>query len=278
MKIVYFGTDVFLSCFEYLVRRHEILALYTYHNEEDYLMEYTIVRRAGELGIPVHYETITSQEITRYVREEGCGLFFMGEYSHILPLPSDLTEFRGINVHSSLLPQGRGYYPLEGAMERELQETGVTMHKVISRLDSGDILAQRSIPITPDTDSVDLYLRCGQAAKEMLEEVMDDLEEAWAKGRPQGETQPYWRRPDSALLTVEHSQTRAQAVEMFRRYNSLTQVQLEGTWYYVRALTPGSAPLEKEAWNIDGDRWLYRVLDGHLRLCVAPCCGKEQRQ
>ncbi len=52
MKVVYFGSDVFLSCFEYFVEKHQVLALYTYHNDEDYFTEYAIVKRAGELGIP----------------------------------------------------------------------------------------------------------------------------------------------------------------------------------------------------------------------------------
>ena len=51
MKVVYFGSDVFLSCFEYFVEKHQVLALYTYHNDEDYFTEYAIVKRAEELGI-----------------------------------------------------------------------------------------------------------------------------------------------------------------------------------------------------------------------------------
>ena len=47
MKVVYFGSDVFLSCFEYFVEKHQVLALYTYHNDEDYFTEYAIARRAG---------------------------------------------------------------------------------------------------------------------------------------------------------------------------------------------------------------------------------------
>lgn len=47
MKVVYFGSDVFLSCFEYFVEKHHVLALYTYHNDEDYFTEYAIVKRAG---------------------------------------------------------------------------------------------------------------------------------------------------------------------------------------------------------------------------------------
>ena len=156
MKIVYFGTDVFLSCFEYFVRHHHIMALYTYHNGEDYFTEYAIVRRARELGIPVHYESVTEEEILRYM-EDGCGLFFLAEYNRLLPVPPG-SSFRGINVHSSLLPQGRSYYPIECAMERGLIATGVTLHKVTERLDGGEILAQRRIPVPPEEDSVDISM------------------------------------------------------------------------------------------------------------------------
>ena len=243
MKIVYFGTDVFLSCFEYFVRHHHIMALYTYHNGEDYFTEYAIVRRARELGIPVHYESVTEEEILRYM-EDGCGLFFLAEYNRLLPVPPG-SSFRGINVHSSLLPQGRSYYPIECAMERGLIATGVTLHKVTERLDGGEILAQRRIPVPPEEDSVDVYLRCGAAAREMLEEVLGDFEGAWRRAWGQTDRLPYWRRPAPGLLTLDHGQTAAQALDMFRRYNSLCQVNLRGRWHHVTALEPGTAPFPR---------------------------------
>lgn len=52
MKIVYFGTDVFLPCFSYFVRNHQVLSLYTYHNDEDCFTEYGIVKEAEKYGIP----------------------------------------------------------------------------------------------------------------------------------------------------------------------------------------------------------------------------------
>lgn len=124
MKVVYFGSDVFLSCFEYFVEKHQVLALYTYHNDEDYFTEYAIVKRAGELGIPVHYEAISPEEIRRYFTEEGCELFFIAEYDRILTLPEDFPAFRGINTHSSLLPQGAQLLPHRGS-----HGAGAVMHR-----------------------------------------------------------------------------------------------------------------------------------------------------
>ena len=270
MKVVYFGSDVFLPCFEYFLQAHQVLALYTYHNDEDYFTEYAIVRRARELHIPVHYESVTPEDITRYFTEEGCELFFIAEYDRILTLPEDLPGFRGINVHSSLLPQGRSYYPIEGAMERELPRTGVTLHKVAQRLDGGDILAQRAVDITPDMDSVDVYLHCAAHARELMEDVLGDLDTYWAAARPQTEKLPYWKRPADELLTLTHGMSQGEVLDVFRRYNAMTQVELDGRWFYVTAVMTGSGPLDREVRELSPSLVLYRVRDGHVRLHIHP--------
>ena len=270
MKIVYFGSDVFYSCFAYFLREHQILALYTYHNEEDYFKEFAIVKKARQLGIPVHYASISSERIARYFTEEGCDLVFVAEYNRILPIPENLPQFRGINTHSSLLPQGRSYYPIEAAMERGLTRSGVTMHKLAPRMDRGDILAQREIAITAGMDSIDVYLQCAAHAREMIAEIAEDLEGHWQSSRPQKEQLPYWQRPESSLLTVHHEMNRQAALEVFRRYNSMTQVFLEGQWYYVTALSDGLSPLEEDVRFLSARHLLYRVIDGHLRLQIHP--------
>lgn len=275
MKIVYFGSDVFLSSFEYIVRNHQVMALYTYHNDEDYFTEYAIVRRARELGIPVHYESVTPEETERYFRE-GCQLYFSAEYDRFIDIPRDLPSFRGINIHSSLLPQGRSYYPIEAAMERGLLRTGVCLHELVSHLDSGDLLAQRQVEVTPDMDSIDVYLRCAACAAEMTREVLEDLDKAWREAAGQTERLPYWKRPDEGKLTLDHGMTRAQAKEVFRRYNTLTQVSLGGKWYFVTALLSGPVPLEEEERQLAPERWLYQVRDGHLRFHVIPKQGEDR--
>lgn len=274
MKIVYFGSDVFLSCFEYFVSNHQVLALYTYHNDEDFFTEYAIKKRAESLGIPVFYESITKERILDYIGE-GCGLFFSAEYNRILPVPEGEPRFFGINIHSSLLPEGRSYYPIEAAMERGLSVTGVTAHKLQPELDRGDILGSRTIRITPDMDSVDVYMRSGIYARELLEEIMGNLEAAWERAVPQTWKKPYWRRPENSLLTLRHDLTRAQAKDMFRRYNSMTQVLAENVWYYVTSLEDGSASMAEEIRMLDAGRMLYRLADGHLRLHVHPKTDKQ---
>lgn len=270
MKIVYFGSDVFLSCFEYFLQKHEILALYTYHNEEDYFTEYSIVQKAQQMGIPVYYESITPEDITRYVKGYNCDLFFIAEYNRILTIPENLEGFRGINTHSSLLPQGRSYYPIEAAMEREITHTGVTMHKLTNNLDKGDILLQRSIKVVPEMDSIDIYLNCAAHAREMLERIIENLDTYWETAQPQKEKLPYWKRPDESLLTLHHDMLREEAQNVFRKYNTMTQVKVNGEWFHVTAFTDGVGPVQEEVRFLSQTRILYQVKDGHLRLHIHP--------
>lgn len=270
MKIVYFGTDVFLSCFRYFAEYHEILALYTYHNDEDYFTEYRIVKEAESLGIPVHYEDISEETTCRYFEEEGCRLFFAAEYNRILPVPEKLESFRGINMHSSLLPVGRSYYPIEAAMERDLKETGITMHEIASRLDGGAVLDSSRVEIRPDMDSIDIYLLCAQGAERMIRRMMENFDEEWnaARKQPEDRKYPYWKRPDKSKLTVTHQMTLKEARDCFRRYNQLAQVEISGRPYYIRALDTGTASVKEDVRAVREDMVLYRVQDGHLRLIL----------
>lgn len=270
MKIVYFGTDVFLPCFSYFVRNHQVLSLYTYHNDEDCFTEYGIVKEAEKYGIPVHYEDMTAAETKRLFTEEGCGLFFSAEYNRILPVPEEVTAFRGINLHSSLLPEGRSYYPIEAAMERGFLESGVTMHKMTAALDGGDILDQSSVEITEGMDSIDVYLRCRSEAERMVQKLMADFEPRWAAAQRQEEPKkhPYWKRPSDEKLTLTHDMTKSEAKACFRCYNQMTQVKIHGTWYYVRALDTGETNLEQDVIAVRKDQVLFGVSDGHLRLIL----------
>ena len=269
MNIVYFGSDVFLSCFEHIAENHHILALYTYHNDEDYFTEFSIARRAKELGIPVHYEDV-SPDVTRRYFAEGCRLYFVAEYDRLIRIPDDVPGFRGVNIHSSALPEGRSYYPIEGAMERGLKRTGVTMHELKPQLDGGAIVDQRIFDITPDMDSVDVYLTCAAFAREMTEKALSDFDAAWDAAKTQTERLPYWQRPADEKLTLAHEMRLADAADAFRRYNSLTQVRLGDRLYYVSALAAGKTALFAPEIQLAGDRWLYAVRDGHLRLTVHP--------
>lgn len=48
----------------------------------------------------------------------------------------------------------------------------------------------------------------------------------------------------------------------------MTQVELDGTWFYVTSVTASVEPLGCELRQLSPARALYRVKDGHLRLHI----------
>ena len=268
MKIVYFGTDVFLPCFRYLAEREEILALYTYHNDEDYFAEHLTVREARALGIPVTYGRISADRVRRYFEKEGCDLFFSAEYGYIIPVPAGLESFRGVNVHSSRLPEGRGYYPIECAMERGLARTGVTMHKIAPETDTGDILFREPIEIAPETDSVDVYLESSRRALAMTKRLFAGFEDAWNAARPQERLGERWAKPVEDVRLLDHGMTVAEALATHRRFNQMTLVRIGGRACHVVTIEAGRAALPEPEVEVSPGRFLYAVSGGHLRLTV----------
>ena len=79
-----------------------------------------------------------------------------------------------LNVHPSLLPRWRGAAPVERAIMAGDPETGVTIHRTISRLDAGPIAAQQAFAIEPDDDAGSVYRRSARIAVELLDLVLPD--------------------------------------------------------------------------------------------------------
>ena len=270
MRIVYFGMDLQSPCFAYLAERCEILALYTHHYPEDCFTEYAIVKEAEKRGIPVVYGRISEERVRRYFEEEGCDLFFSAEYGYIIPVPKDLPQFRGVNLHSALLPKGRGYFPVEVTLSRHPAETGVTLHKIAPELDTGDIIDVEKFALRPEMDSVDVCIRNRQAGLALTKRLMTDFEGAWSRAVPQppSDETDLCPRPDDAVLTLKPEMTTAEAMAVYRIYNQMTRVKVGGETRLVMTMEPGSVTPDEAEIRLEENRWIYRTADGHLRLTL----------
>lgn len=98
-------------------------------------------------------------------------------YGLILPdAVLNLPRYGCLNVHGSLLPRWRGAAPIQRALWAGDQQTGVTIMQMNSGLDCGDILCQRSCPISATDTSATLYQKLippgTQALLSTLEQLM----------------------------------------------------------------------------------------------------------
>ena len=128
------------------------------------------------------------------VREMKPDLIVVAAFGHIIPKEIlDLPEYGCINVHASLLPAYRGAAPIQHAILDGLDETGVTIMLMNEGLDTGDILASRTVPITPDTTGGSLFDQLAKEGASLLAETIPGIVSGSIHPTPQPEksTTPY---------------------------------------------------------------------------------------
>tara|TARA_B100000508_G_scaffold118450_1_gene98611 strand:+ start:126011 stop:126976 length:966 start_codon:yes stop_codon:yes gene_type:complete len=81
-----------------------------------------------------------------------------------------------INLHGSLLPQYRGAAPINWAIINGEKETGVTTFFIDKKIDTGDIIQQRTIPISENMTAGELHDNMMNIGAELLVETIGNIQ------------------------------------------------------------------------------------------------------
>jgi methionyl-tRNA formyltransferase len=112
-----------------------------------------------------------------------------------------------INLHSAPLPRYQGMMPNFWAMVSGEKETAVTVHYMVEKLDAGDILIQRSVPIHPTDSLHDLMIRSKQYGVQAVLDAISQIEQNTTSTRPIDSTQATYfsfpKRSDAQRLRAQ---------------------------------------------------------------------------
>lgn len=150
---------------------YEIQAVFTHSDAPGENHFYgSVAKAAAEMDVPVFApEDINHPLWVNRIRELAPDVIFSFYYrtllsDDILQLPS----FGAFNLHGSLLPRYRGRAPVNWVLVNGETQTGVTLHKMVSRADAGDIVAQSVVAIDDDDTALTLHGKCRTAAAALL--------------------------------------------------------------------------------------------------------------
>src|SRR6266852_2905688 len=90
-----------------------------------------------------------------------------------------------LNLHGSLLPAYRGRCPINWVLVNGETETGVTLHYMTLKPDDGDIVGQRKIAIEDQDTALTLHEKAGEAATQLLDELLPQIRKGTAPRIPQ---------------------------------------------------------------------------------------------
>jgi methionyl-tRNA formyltransferase len=116
-------------------------------------------------------------------------LFVVVAYGQYIPQSVlSLPPHDSINLHPSLLPVYRGSSPIQWALANGDTVTGVTVLYVSEKMDAGDIILQREVPIHPEDNVLTLEPTLAVAGAELIAEAVEQIRSGTVHSIPQDDT------------------------------------------------------------------------------------------
>ena len=161
----------------------------------------TVAAAAAERGIPLRdLAAVNGPVAAATIRAALPDLLLTCHFDQILSAATiALAPLGGINLHPSLLPRHRGPVPTIWALAEDPPAFGVTVHRLVPRIDAGAILAQAAVALPPGTTASAAARALHLAGVPLLERVVAALEAGEAAEREVAPL-PYRPFPPAALL------------------------------------------------------------------------------
>jgi methionyl-tRNA formyltransferase len=158
---------------------------------------------AEEEGLPVlQPEKPRGDDFERALRSLAPDLSVVVAYGHLLPTSViDLPPLGTLNIHASLLPRWRGAAPIQAALLAGDADTGISIMRMVKRMDAGNVLLQVPTPILDDETYGELQLRLSELGALAIVEALTLLSLGPVTEVPQ----------DEALVTFASKVEREQA-------------------------------------------------------------------
>ncbi len=139
---------------------------------DDYEKEFLGLIKKHQLK-EIRATSANSSDFIELIKKLEIDTIFIGSWGEILKGPLiGIDNLTIINCHPSKLPDHRGSNPYASVIRMAEQETAVTFHKVDDGIDTGPILVQKPLAVSPDETGESLRHKCGELAGEAIEEVV----------------------------------------------------------------------------------------------------------
>jgi len=183
------GYDVCAIAYDTPSYKHQVNSEMTVINTQSrslealaYLHHLPIIELVGDYS-----ESI--KDITQYQPD----LIIISCYPRILPAAvTSLAKLGCYNIHPSLLPAYPGPDPLFWQLRAGEQNMGVTLHRVTSVIDGGDILLQASLTLTDGLSKVEIDQVVANTAATLLLQALSDFNQLqlneFSQNRPSANT------------------------------------------------------------------------------------------
>ena len=132
---------------------------------------------AQAAGLPVcHPQSLQTPEFQAGFAAHNADIAVVAAYGLILPAAILAAPRWGcVNIHASLLPRWRGASPVQRAIQAGDRQSGITLMQMDKGVDTGPLITQRAVEITPRETALTLEERLAALGAAMIVETLDKL-------------------------------------------------------------------------------------------------------
>ena len=183
-KIVFMGTPEFaVPTLEALKNsNNEILVVYSQPaskaNRGQKISDSKIGSIAKRLSLKLRTpKTLNSDEEYKFFSSLKPDIVIVVAYGQIIPKRFlEIPKFGFINVHASLLPKWRGAAPIQRSIMNLDKKTGVSIMKIVEKLDAGPVMHQEKINLNENIDTAILSRLLSKLGAKSLMNAVEKIE------------------------------------------------------------------------------------------------------
>lgn len=180
INVIFMGTPSFaVPILEKLIENTNVIMVVCQPDKEKDRKGNIVYPEVKKLAIDNDIEIYQPKKIReeyQYVLDKNPDIIITCAYGQIIPKEIlNYPKYGCINVHGSLLPKLRGGAPIHHAIINGDKVTGMTIMYMDEKMDSGDIISQREVPIL-DSDNLDsLYNKMSIVGSELLIDTLPSI-------------------------------------------------------------------------------------------------------
>ena len=192
-RILFFGMpDMAVVCLSKLVvDGFNIVGVVPPHRSEDTYDLMCNITKSMRIPILTYENSLDELDFLHKIRQTNADLAIVCSYNKKFP-PELLKCVKDgfVNCHPSLLPEYRGANPYSNIIINNEKETGITLHFMDEHFDTGNIIAQKKVPLEKNETMGTLFNRTNFLAAEFISEFLKHYEQdsnITSVSQPQGE-------------------------------------------------------------------------------------------
>jgi methionyl-tRNA formyltransferase len=219
-EILFMGTPEFsVPILKSLNSNHKVLSVFTQPPQKKFrgqkIVKSPIHIEAEKLKLPVRTPiNLNNMSDYEFIKKSNVKFVIVVAYGQMIPENLlNIKDLTFLNIHASLLPRWRGAAPIQRSIMEMDKKTGITIMKIVRKLDAGPYMLQKSISIETKDNFLSLSKKLSKISADLILDALSSFNKkdiifkeqnekfvTYAKKISKKESEIDWSQPAQKLI------------------------------------------------------------------------------